>query len=215
MRKIALAAALLVSGHAYAASNPTAGDYYQARSFMGGFILRGSMVCSGKEYDWKAMSMTGQDLMGGGDMHSIASAYPKTVKSWNMQGADAFNREVMNEGISAACKVAWQNTVQARATLKGNAPAQPPAVDNSTPPETVTGVALDARCEQLWALFDAQHLIIKEETPKPGISAAFKSANRVGEATAKQILAQGCPVEDPVTFQAEIDSLHALSRLSR
>jgi hypothetical protein len=80
-------------------------------------------------------------------------------------------------------------------------------------PDHVTGADLDARCEQLWTLLDAQIDIIHEEEPKPGFTRAYRSASRLGLLTARQIQSQGCPVKDEATFDAQIRAIEALNRL--
>jgi hypothetical protein len=121
MKKL-LAAALtasLVSGFnadAHAApKHAPAGQYYEARAWVSGFLLRASMVCVDK-YDWKAMARAGLDLLAG-NMRPITNGYPETVKAWGTQGANVFNNGVMTDGIDAACSVARQNVVKARAII--------------------------------------------------------------------------------------------------
>ena len=81
------------------------------------------------------MSTTGLDLMGGGEMRSIVSAYPKATEFWSMQGAHLINSMVMTEGIDAACKTAWKNTMDAHATLSASTPT-----------------AQKSSCDKLWDL---------------------------------------------------------------
>jgi hypothetical protein len=85
--------------------------------------------------------------------------------------------------------------------------------DATTMPDHVTGADLDARCEQLWTLLDAQIDIIHEEEPKPGFTRAYRSASRLGLLTARQIQSQGCPVKDEATFDAQNRAIEALNRL--
>ena len=92
-------------------------------------------------------------------------------------------------------------------------PAETWSDDTTSLPDHVTGAALDARCEQLWNLLDAQIDIIHEETPKPGFTQAYRSASRLGLLTARQIQSQGCPVKDEATFAAQIASIQALNQM--
>ena len=67
----------------------------------------------------------------------------------------------------------------------------------TTLPNHVTGDDLDARCEQLWGILNAQIDIIHRETPKPGFTPAYRSATRLGEQTANMIEFAGLPGARP------------------
>jgi hypothetical protein len=113
-------AATLVSGFnadAHAApKHAPAGQYYESRGWVSGFLLRASMVC-GDKYDWKAMARVGMDLLYAGTKGTITNGSPDTVKAWGTQGANLFNNGVMTDGVDAACSVASQNLVKARAII--------------------------------------------------------------------------------------------------
>jgi hypothetical protein len=119
MKKLILIAALLAgaSTQAYAApKHAPAGQYYEARAWVSGFLIRASMVCSDGKYDWKAMSITGIKLLAG-DMRPISNGYPETVKAWLTHGTELFNNGVMTDGVDAACVVARRNVAEARAII--------------------------------------------------------------------------------------------------
>jgi hypothetical protein len=92
-----------------------AGQYYEARAWVSGFLLRASMICRDR-YDWKAMASVGLDLLAG-NMRPITNGYPETVKVWGTQGANLFNNGVMTDGVDAACMVASQNVAKARGMI--------------------------------------------------------------------------------------------------
>jgi hypothetical protein len=85
--------------------------------------------------------------------------------------------------------------------------------DTTTLEDHVTGDALDARCEKLWTFLDTQIDISHMESAKPGFTAAYRSANRLGELTAHQIESQGCPLKDPAAFEAQLAAIHALNQM--
>jgi hypothetical protein len=91
-----------------------------------------------------------------------------------------------------------------------------PVADDATTttmPDHVTGAALDARCEALWAVLNEQDDIRVREGAKPGFTAAYKSASHLEYATALQIRAQGCPIKDPATFDNEMRTIQALDAM--
>jgi hypothetical protein len=85
--------------------------------------------------------------------------------------------------------------------------------DTVTLPDHVSGTALEARCNQLWAIFDTQGDIVKRESAKPGFTSAYRAATHLGEQTALQIESQGCPVKDRATFHAQVQTLHLLNQM--
>jgi hypothetical protein len=69
-------------------------------------------------------------------------------------------------------------------------------------------------CDQLWAGFNAADALRQQEEVKPGFSAGYKAAVLGGEHFGRQILAQGCPVEDRAALKAELDQLHLLNQMT-
>jgi clan AA aspartic protease (TIGR02281 family) len=74
--------------------------FYHTRFFLSGFLLRSSSVCGG---DWQRTAADAIDLIATSELETISNAYPETVKSWGMEGANNFNTGVMTSGLGAAC----------------------------------------------------------------------------------------------------------------
>jgi hypothetical protein len=126
---------------------------------------------------------------------------------------------VLGAAACVALFVGFHDKVRALvAPFNATAPAAetwtPVADDDTTTLEDhVTGDALDARCEKLWTFLDTQIDISNMEARKPGFTAAYRSANHLGELTALQIRSQGCLLKDPATFEAQLAAIHALNQM--
>jgi hypothetical protein len=171
-------------------------DHYEGTAFIGGFILRASMVCADLGYDWKTMSVTAQDLLSSGDMRAITNAYPKAVEAWMARGGGTFNNGVMTSGAAAACKVAWQDVLTARS------PTSAPKVAKSS-------------CELLWDAFDRADALMKQEKDKPGFTPAYRAATHQGELICREIVKERCPVKDPATTEQMCEEMHLLNQMQK
>jgi hypothetical protein len=66
------------------------------------------MVC-GKN----GLAKVGIDLISSSELRAIAQAYPSTTEKWMREGAENFNRGVMEDGLPAACKFADEMRIRA------------------------------------------------------------------------------------------------------
>jgi hypothetical protein len=125
-------------------------------------------------------------------------------------------------GIAGLCAIGLVAVLIAKpnglaAPFSATAPAAETGSDDGTTsmPDHVTGADLDARCEGLWTVLNAQDDIRVAEGAKPGFTPAYKSAERLEYAAALQIRAQGCPVTDPAVFDKELETIRALDAMIR
>ena len=80
-----------------------AADRYKTSCISAGYLTQASVVCKGEIDRFIKSSIK---IMHSGDLGEFSDSYPDISKKWMMDGVAAFNADVFNKGISAACKAA-------------------------------------------------------------------------------------------------------------
>lgn len=88
-----------------------AGDRYKKSCISAGYLTQASVVCKGEIDRFMISSIK---IMHSGDLPAFSDGYPEISKRWMMDGVAAFNSDVLNKGITAACNAARKISNKAR-----------------------------------------------------------------------------------------------------
>ena len=93
-----IAASLVVFATASTTLAQDRGEFYRAGYLMAGSYLRAAVVCNNTAYVEKSFTFINSK-----EFRAFSAAYPNTYEKWMREGAENFNRMVMQDGIPSAC----------------------------------------------------------------------------------------------------------------